>query len=640
MSVSTKQEAGIGGASPEANPTREVLTEPFHLAGRPTHGASVAPDGHAVAHIVDDGGYPRAVQRFLEGLRVSAWRYVRLPVEGPITRVEHSPDGRWLACQVLPHGEDRPQVWVVTTDPRDPDAWRVDDSRDEAAELVGWTGIQTMLAAERADGLGESRLVDPYSLQVSVADVRWGGRMLDSWQGASLVRTGGRGDRSLRLVWGPMDEPLLEPDPGSVTDIATIVADRRPHFVGGRVPLVSPNGKSPELTVLLRSDVGADRQRLLLCTVDGAGTRVRVVAERPNADLDTFRTSADARRAVLLWNVRGGCSEVQVLDLDELCLHPPIDLWDGQGGERPTVAGEPSLSGDGRLLALTIQRPDQDRTVELFDLATGERRAVDEPVADPRAVMPSLETWQAGDGLELSGWLYRAPGAAPDAPVLVHLHGGPEGQERPGYSHLYPELLEAGITVFAPNVRGSGGFGRGFSHADDVGLRGASISDVVDTIDHLLARGIASPGRVAVAGWSYGGYLTMATMAFNPGIAACGIAVSGMSSLHTFFRTTEPWIARAAVPKYGDPHDEAELLERFSPLGRAERVEGSLLLVHGANDTNVPPTESTQMAEAVLAAGGRARCVLLDGEGHEIVTPANRFRLARMVRDEVLASLR
>src|SRR6187397_1629904 len=119
---------------------------------RRVYGASMSPDATAFAHIVDDGGYPRAVQRFLRGWRASSSRDVELPVEGPVTRVVHSADGHWLACEVAPDGGSRTQIWVVTTDPDDRAAHRIDtesggangaadadvEGIDGTAELIGW----------------------------------------------------------------------------------------------------------------------------------------------------------------------------------------------------------------------------------------------------------------------------------------------------------------------------------------------------------------------------------------------------------------------------------------------------------------------------------------------------------------------
>ena len=111
--------------------------------------------------------------------------------------------------------------------------------------------------------------------------------------------------------------------------------------------------------------------------------------------------------------------------------------------------------------------------------------------------------------------------------------------------------------------------------------------------------------RVACCGWSYGGYLTLAALTFHPELFAAGVSICGMSDLGTFYRNTDPWIAAEAYPKYGHPINDRELLDRLSPLLRVEALSAPLLLVHGANDTNVPPSESRQMFDAVRRLGRR-----------------------------------
>ncbi|MBI3689397.1 MAG: S9 family peptidase, partial [Mycolicibacterium aromaticivorans] len=152
---------------------------------RATYGASLSPDATAFAHIVDDGGYPRAVQRFLRGWRASSSRDVELPVEGPVTRVIHSADGHWLACQVAPEGSTRSQIWVVTTDPDDRMARRIDgmglDGMTGTAELIAWDGTRVCAILTGEDGVGQSCLSDPADATVTVLERRSGGRLVDAW---------------------------------------------------------------------------------------------------------------------------------------------------------------------------------------------------------------------------------------------------------------------------------------------------------------------------------------------------------------------------------------------------------------------------------------------------------------------------
>jgi dipeptidyl aminopeptidase/acylaminoacyl peptidase len=254
------------------------------------------------------------------------------------------------------------------------------------------------------------------------------------------------------------------------------------------------------------------------------------------------------------------------------------------------------------------------------------------------AAAPTLERITARDGLEFTGWLYRPPVGVEPVGALIYLHGGPEGQARPDYSEIFPPLLDAGITVLTPNVRGSGGFGRTFMHADDKELRFAAIDDVADCVRFLVDSDLARADRIACCGWSYGGYLTQAALTFHPELFAAGISICGMSDLCTFYRNTEPWIAAAAYPKYGHPVNDRELLEQLSPLRRVDALTAPLLLVHGATDTNVAPSESEQMFDALRALGRTVDYLVFDDDGHAIVKRENRAALVSAICDWLISA--
>lgn len=617
------------------------------LFGRPSRGASVSPDGSAFAHIIEVDGYPRAVQRYLTRAhagavpQVSTSRFVKLPVQGPVRKVIHSPDSRWLACQIDPDGGERSQVWVVTNDPADKQAWRINEAEDVNAELVGWDGNRIAITVEDDDCIGESRLVDPATREVEIVDRRRGGRFVDSWAGSHLVRQGPRCDRSMVLIHEGREEPLFTPDPGSTTDPGHVVDDQKPmrlpHVSGWDALYLPAHQVAPDdplggyVRIVARTDHSADRLHLVLLTVTRSGVSQRVLAQRDDAELDDFTVSDDGSTAALVWNVRGGFSELQLLSLADGSLLEPIPV-------NGSVVTEPSLSADGSLLAVTVEGPGLPRSVELCATRTREWVEITRPARVPDLVRPVFHTFRARDGLELNGWLYCAPGQEGPGPVAVWFHGGPEGQARPEYSYIFPTLLSAGITVFAANVRGSSGFGRAFVHADDLDRRWAGITDGIDVAQELIRAGIADPTRIAATGRSYGGYLTNALIAFHPGTYTAAVATCGMSDFLTFYETTEPWIGGAAVSKYGHPLADAELLADLSPLRKVDAIDVPLLAIHGGSDTNVPVTESEQLIAALRARGRTAECVVFDGEGHDFTRPANRQRAADLTRDWLLES--
>lgn len=589
-----------------------------------TSGASVSPDGTGFAYLVDDGGYPWAEQRFLTGTDHNSNRRVRLPVPGPVTRLAHSADSRWLACQLAPYGGNRTQVWLVRTDPEDRSAVLVDAQNACSTELVGWDGDRVALTATDDDGVAEARLLDPHTHEVEVLDRRVGGHLVDSWAGSALLRVGPRGHRELLLLHRDGNRtPLLPTDFGSNTDAGVILDD---HRISGvlrrhRSPWASSEGEpGTYLRVLVCTDNGAEFPRLLGVAVSEEGTSYRILAEHDEATLDEFAVSDDHSTVALLWNYKG-LSELQILHLADGSLDPPIRL-------PGLVASEPSISADGSLLAVTVQGPGMPPSVEIVDPRTGEWASA-EP-ATTRMLpsdTPALVELTAKDGTALTGWLYRAADTTP-GPTMLWFHGGPEHQERPGYSDYFPALVDAGFTVFAPNVRGSGGFGRTFVHADDRYGRFSAIDDVADCVQYLVDEGIADEGRIGCAGHSYGGYLTLASLTFHPDLFATGISICGMSDLESFYAHTEPWIAAAAYPEYGHPEHDRELLRELSPIHRVGALRASLLAVHGAHDTNVPVTESEQVVAAIRAQRGDARLLLFDDEGHDIVIRENRRALA------------
>jgi dipeptidyl aminopeptidase/acylaminoacyl peptidase len=175
-------------------------------------------------------------------------------------------------------------------------------------------------------------------------------------------------------------------------------------------------------------------------------------------------------------------------------------------------------------------------------------------------------------------------------------------------------------------------------HADDRERRFAAIDDVADAVGFLVESGHAPADRIACCGWSYGGYLTQAALTFHPHLFAAGISICGMSDLNTWYRNTEPWIAAAAYPKYGHPISDRELLEQLSPLQRVDALTAALLLVHGANDTNVPPGESQQMYDALRALGRTVEYLVFEDDGHELDKRENRAVLVKAMREWLLAA--
>jgi len=332
---------------------------------------------------------------------------------------------------------------------------------------------------------------------------------------------------------------------------------------------------------------------------------------------------------VLTWNVRGR-NEAAFYDVATGTLTP--------GPVLPAhLVGGFAFSRDGRHLALTSLGATTPADVWILDRRTQVLRQL---TFSPHAgvdldtlVRPELVTFTAHDGLELSGWLYRPTGQTGPGRYVISFHGGPEGQERPVFRSDYQALLSQGIGVFAPNVRGSSGFGKTFVNLDNGELRVNGVKDITSCVDYLVANRLADPKRIGITGGSYGGYMTMAGLTEYPDLFAAGVNLFGVVNFMTFFEHTQPWMAAISTIEYGDPKTQKEMLDRLSPIYRLDRITAAVMVQHGANDTNVPVVEAEQIVNVLKERGVPVEYILFPDEGHGFRKIPNRIRsTVEMVR--------
>lgn len=289
----------------------------------------------------------------------------------------------------------------------------------------------------------------------------------------------------------------------------------------------------------------------------------------------------------------------------------------------------PRWSPDGRSIVMTFSGATVPGDAALVDVATGTVRALTDSVrglAGETPREPEIHEIPTPDGERVPCYVYRA-GATGEAALagssVLFIHGGPEGQARSAFNPMIQALALAGHTVLVPNVRGSTGYGKRWYSLDDVRLRLDSVADLAAIHAYLPSLGL-DPARSALWGGSYGGYMVLAGLAFQPDLWAAGVDIVGISSLVTFLENTSPYRRAQREREYGSLAHDREFLREASPLTRIDDIRAPLFVIHGANDPRVPVSEARQLHAALVANSVECELLIYQDEGHGLAKRANR----------------
>ncbi len=379
---------------------------------------------------------------------------------------------------------------------------------------------------------------------------------------------------------------------------------------------------APDGTVWAVSDEGSDFQRL--GTLDRAG-KFAPIAPEAKWDVEDFAVAEDGSFIAYLVNEAG---------------FSVLKLLDPKTGKARTVSALPKGVAGGLEIApwgdiaVTVSSPQVPGDAFVVDPKTlGVTRWTESETGglDPsKNAAAELLTVKSFDGEAVTGFLFR-PDAAKfpgKRPLLIDIHGGPEGQERPNYNGTVNYLInELGIAIFYPNVRGSTGFGKRFVTLDNgPSKREDSVKDIGAFLDVLARDRGVDAGRIAVTGGSYGGYMCYASaIRYGDRLKAANCIVA-ISNFVTFLENTQSYRRDLRRVEYGDERDPAQRakLMEISPLTRVAELKIPLMVVTGGNDPRVPASEADQIVKAVRANGRTAWHLLAADEGHGYAKKDNR----------------
>ena len=283
------------------------------------------------------------------------------------------------------------------------------------------------------------------------------------------------------------------------------------------------------------------------------------------------------------------------------------------------------FSPDGKHLGFTLARPDAPADAYSLEISSGEitRWTVSEVGGlNPETfIKPQRIEFRSFDGRMIPAWYYKPTDGSPDkkVPVVINIHGGPEGQSQPYFSGTTQFYLnEMGIAVIYPNVRGSSGYGKTYLKLDNAEKREDSVKDIGALLDWIEQQPELDASRVAVSGGSYGGYMVLASLVHFGDRIKAGMDAVGIANFSTFLTNTSPYRQDLRRAEYGDERDPKmqAVFERISPANHADKIQASLLISHGKNDPRVPFSEAQQIAEKVRASGEKVWTVYAENEGH------------------------
>jgi len=348
--------------------------------------------------------------------------------------------------------------------------------------------------------------------------------------------------------------------------------------------------------------------------------------ETPPWDVAELETSWSGR--YLLWTTNeDGYSVLHLRDLKRKKDVAPPKL-PGAG-----VIWGIRFSPDEEKLSFTFSSPTTPTDVYVWDIE-GETvtRVTEAALAGVPAdsfVAPELVFYASFDGTTVPAFLYVPPGVKDDrsTPVVVHAHGGPQGQQRPYFDAVHQYFLDAGYGVFVPNFRGSMGYGKTYADADNVEKRLDAVLDVYEGWWYLAEQPWCDRFKVAIYGSSYGGFMVLSQLTQRPYHWAAGIDIVGIANLVTFLENTGPWRVSLREDEYGSLEEDRELLEAFSPINHIRDIRSPLMVIHGANDPRVPVGEAEQIVAAARMVLGEDKVVYLryDDEGHGLAKLQNRL---------------
>jgi dipeptidyl aminopeptidase/acylaminoacyl peptidase len=402
-----------------------------------------------------------------------------------------------------------------------------------------------------------------------------------------------------------------------------------PTFEDTRYEAVSYSGDGESL--FLNTDLGSDFLNIVRLRLDDLSTEQVVSLDR---DAELMTLSSDGRCLAFAANVDGE-SKLSFMDLSTGEIQTATQLSGGAPGVVGAADGRLSFSPDSRLLAFSFTSAVRTHDVFCWDLQTDACRALtrssqgglpDSAFVIPEPVTyPTFDETAPGKAREIPAWFFKPEEREGRMPVVVYVHGGPASQFRPQFFPLLQYFVRRGYAVFAPNVRGSTGYGKVYAGLDDVERRMDSVADLSYAARWLREQPEVDGDRLVLYGRSYGGFMVLSAASTYPDLWAAAVDVVGISNWVTFLENTSDYRRAHRETEYGSLEKDRAFLASISPIHQIDRIEAPLMVIHGANDPRVPVSEARQLAAALEQRGVPVDLLVFDDEGHTLSKIKNKL---------------
>ncbi len=574
-----------------------------------------APDGSGFAYLANTTGIPNIWWQPSGGgfpRQLTAFTTQR------VTAFEYSPDGRRIALLADVDGDEMYQIYLMDASggwPR-----QLTNAPQVQFELAGWTPDSRKIVAtgnDREPSQTDALLLDPETLEIE--------RFMTGGQYYSAGVSPDGNLLAVSEVFSNTSHRILLVDLRTRA-VTMLLEGKGSDAAGIRAWPVAWRADSSGLFAITDSG-GQDFTGLAFVPADGSGWRYLLAGAAAGADVEAAVLSRDGATLVAALNV-GGATQLRAWTVagasETQAAAPELPLG---------VVKELHVSPDGQELLLAISTPRSITTLWLYDSRSGARRQVEQGmlggVAEDDMLEPTLIDYPSFDR-DIPAWLYRPRGEGP-FPVLLSIHGGPEGQEQPTYAYagLYQYLLSRGIGVLAPNIRGSSGYGKAYQKLIYRDWGGDELKDIEGAALYLRGLDWVDADRIGVFGGSFGGFATLSALTRLSEYWAVGIDWVGPANLVTFVASVPPHWRSAMAAWVGDPEEDLEMLTARSPLSYADDLKAPLLVIQGANDPRVVKAESDQFVERLRARGVDVEYVVDDSAGHG---PPDRDGMTRWLR--------